>query len=156
MPVEWERPEKLGSLVSLSIQLELFPVPSGPRPGARLRAAPGVNNKSPCSQATRAAVPRQCAAPLRGIAPIATLKRLVVHCSCELDKRNSLSNSQRPSLHWRGLVFIARASRLYRPRPRARPRGHGELLKLLRLSTFAACCESWPVMARGISAGHEP
>ena len=46
--------------------------------------------------------PRGCAAPLRGIAAIATLERFV------------------------------RASRLYRPRPRARPRGHGELLKLLR------------------------
>ena len=40
----------------------------------------------------------------------------------------------RPSLHWKGLLFIARASRLYRPRPRARPRGHGELLKL------SGCC----------------
>ena len=48
--------------------------------------------------------PRGCAAPLREIAAIATLER-----------------------------FIARASRIYRPRPRARPRGHGELLKLLRL-----------------------
>ena len=38
----------------------------------------------------------------------------------------------RPSLHWKGLLFIARASRLYRPLPRARRRGHGELLKLLR------------------------
>ena len=34
----------------------------------------------------------------------------------------------------KGLLFIARASRIYRPRPRARPRGHGELLKLLRPS----------------------
>ena len=32
----------------------------------------------------------------------------------------------------KGLFFIARASRLYRPPPRARPRRHGELLKLLR------------------------
>ena len=38
----------------------------------------------------------------------------------------------RPLLHWKGLLFIARASKLYRSRPRARPRGHGELLKLLR------------------------
>ena len=61
--------------------------------------------------------------------------------------RNSLSNSPcstraaerrhcgelRTLLHW-GLLFIARASRLYRPRPGERPRGHGELLnlKLLR------------------------
>ena len=42
----------------------------------------------------------------------------------------------RPSLHGKGLLFIARASRLYRPRPRARPRGHGELLKLLRRGLF--------------------
>ena len=27
--------------------------------------------------------PRGCAAPLRGIAPIATLERFVVYCSCE-------------------------------------------------------------------------
>ena len=40
--------------------------------------------------------------------------------------------SARPSLHWKGLLFIARASRIYRPRPGARPKGHGELLKLLR------------------------
>ena len=39
-----------------------------------------------------------------------------------------------PSLHWKGLLFIARASRIYWPRPRARPRGHGELLKLLRFA----------------------
>ena len=37
-------------------------------------------------------------------------------------------------LHWKGLLSIARASRLYRLRPRARLRGHGELLKLLRIS----------------------
>ena len=41
----------------------------------------------------------------------------------------------RPSLHWKGLFFIARASRLYRPRPRARPRGHGELPKQSRLAS---------------------
>ena len=41
----------------------------------------------------------------------------------------------RPSLHWKGLLFIARASRLYRPRPRALPRGHWELLKLLLVTT---------------------
>ena len=42
----------------------------------------------------------------------------------------------RLSLHWKGLLFIARhgASRLYRQRCRARPRGHGELLKLLRVN----------------------
>ena len=47
------------------------------------------------------------------------------------------SGESRPSLHWKGLLFIARASRIYRPRPRALPRGHGELLKLLRVSTQA-------------------
>ena len=33
-----------------------------------------------------------------------------------------------PSLHWKGLLFIARASRI---RPRARPRRHRKLFKLL-------------------------
>ena len=42
-----------------------------------------------------------------------------------------------PSLHWKGLLFIACASRIYWPRPRARPRGHGELLNLLRAHSNA-------------------
>ena len=50
--------------------------------------------------------PRGCAAPLRGSTPIATLERFVVYCFIRAD-------------------YI-------RPRPRARPGGHGELLKLLR------------------------
>ena len=39
----------------------------------------------------------------------------------------------RPLLHWKGLFYI-------RPRPRARPRGHGELLKLLRISPERLRC----------------
>ena len=35
----------------------------------------------------------------------------------------------------RDLLFIARASGLYRPRPQAWPRGHGELLKLLQTAS---------------------
>ena len=54
--------------------------------------------------------PRGCAAPLRGIAPIATLERFVVYCSSEL-----IISARPPGAG-----------------PRARPRGHGELLKLLR------------------------
>ena len=43
------------------------------------------------------------------------------------------------------------ASRLYRPRPRARPRGHGELLKLLRVASEfgAGACGGAPPAPRG-------
>ena len=53
----------------------------------------------------------------------------------------------RPLLHWKGLLFIARASRLYRPRPRARPRRNGELLKLLLYENYHLrfCTKNFPV-----------
>ena len=54
--------------------------------------------------------PRGCAPLLRRIASIATLERFVVYCSCE---------------------------QINRQRPLARPRGHGELLKLLWKFAFS-------------------
>ena len=57
--------------------------------------------------------PRGCAAPLRGIAAIATLERFCC------------------------LLLVSSSELIIRPRPRARPRGHGELLKLLREPTSA-------------------
>ena len=48
-------------------------------------------------------------------------------------KRNSLSNSPCPLGRARGIAqAVTRQADYIRPRPRARPRGHGELLKLLR------------------------
>ena len=47
--------------------------------------------------------------------------------------------SSTPFFFWKGLLFIARASRIYLQRPGARPRGHGELLKLLEPSRSCQC-----------------
>ena len=75
----------------------------------RLRP-PRLGTPRPMACASLKFDPRGCAAPLRGIEPEPIATRM-------------------------GKVCFARASRLYRPRPQARPRGHGELLKLLRTVT---------------------
>ena len=78
---------------------------------------------------------RGLAAPLRGIAPISTLERFVVYCSCEQiisAAPGGAAQRARGIAQLEAVTFVVYCScgRLFWPRPRARRRGHGELLKL--------------------------
>ena len=110
---EFEQSEPKGRRLKLEPSLVDCAVTLWVRGGDEPRAASGSNLSTVMRRAVTLWAARQAKGPSAAAAPIATLERFVVYCSCDS------------------------ASRLYRPRPRARPRGHGELLKLLRAATAA-------------------